>query len=446
MPGCAGADLGWRLPARRARLGVPAGRSRRVLADRSAPARGRRRRTCATGAVARRRRRRSGAGRGGRPAADPAVAAGNGLSRPVLGRAGGRRQHRRHAAVAAALGRNAAAGMASGSATRESPPGAPARPGHGERVLRVARGGSPPEGWAGKVWAMEQGLRAAGDCEYVLFTDADIGYAPGTLTALVRAAEADGRALVSQMALLRADTGWERVIVPAFVYFFAQLYPFRRVNRPGSRTAAAAGGCMLVRREVLAAAGGLERIRDARIDDVALGRLLKRPPAQARCWLGFTSEVRSRRPYPRLADLWDMVARSAYTQLRYSPALLAATVAGLLWLYLVPPAGAIAGLIGLAAGGGAAAAWCAAAGLGGWALMAATYLPVLRLYRLSPLRAPGLPLIALLYAAMTVDSARRHRRGRGGGKSRALRKSVLYPHRRINRARRRSITGWLSLS
>jgi hypothetical protein len=109
-----------------------------------------------------------------------------------------------------------------------------------------------------------------------------------------------------------------------------------------------------------------------------------------------------------------MVARSAYTQLRYSPALLAATVAGLLWLYLVPPAGAIAGLIGLAAGGGAAAAWCAAAGLGGWALMAATYLPVLRLYRLSPLRAPGLPLIALLYAAMTVDSARRHRGGRGG--------------------------------
>ena len=323
------------------------------------------------------------------------------------------------AAAAAALGRNAAVGVASGSATRESPPGgsppgAPARPGHGDRGLRVVRGSSPPEGWVGKVWAMEQGLRAAGDCEYVLFTDADIGYEPGTLTALVHAAEADRRALVSQMALLRADTGWERLIVPAFVYFFAQLYPFRRVNRPGSRIAAAAGGCMLVRREALAAAGGLERIRDARIDDIALGRLLKRPPARARCWLGFTSEVRSRRPYPRLAGLWDMVARSAYTQLRYSPALLAATVAGLLWLYLVPPAGAIAGLIALAAGGGAAAAWCAAAGLGAWALMAATYLPVLRLYRLSPLRAPGLPLIALLYAAMTVDSARRHHVGRGG--------------------------------
>jgi hypothetical protein len=182
---------------------------------------------------------------------------------------------------------------------------------------------------------------------------------------------------------------------------------------------------MLVRREVLAAAGGLERIRDTRIDDVALGRLLKRPPARARCWLGFTTDVHSRRPYPRLAELWDMVARSAYTQLRYSSVLLAATVVSLLWLYAVPPAGAIAGLIGLAtrsggpaagagAAGAGAAGWCAAAGLAGWAIMAVTYLPVLRLYRLSPLRAPGLPVIALFYAAMTIDSGRRHLAGRGG--------------------------------
>ncbi len=282
------------------------------------------------------------------------------------------------------------------------------------RPLRVVAGSPLRPGWAGKVWAMAQGAEAAGTCDFLLFTDADISYPPGALTALVRAAEAGRRALVSQMALLRADTRWEQVIVPAFVYFFAQLYPFRRVNRPESRTAAAAGGCMLVRREVLAAAGGLERIKDARIDDVALGRLLKRPPVRARCWLGFTSDVRSRRPYPRLAGLWDMVARSAYTQLRYSPVLLAATVLGLVWLYLVPPAGAIAGLAGLAAGVGRPAGWCAAAGLAGWAIMAATYLPVLRLYRLSPLRAPGLPLIALLYAAMTVDSARRHHAGRGG--------------------------------
>lgn len=284
----------------------------------------------------------------------------------------------------------------------------------GGRPVRVVRAGPPPAGWAGKVQAMATGLEAAGECDYVLFTDADIGYAAGTLTELVRAAAAGERALVSQMALLRADTGWERLIVPAFVYFFAQLYPFRWVNRPGARTAAAAGGCMLVHRATLAAAGGLAPIRGARIDDVALGRLLKRPPSRARCWLGFTTEVRSRRPYPRLAGLWDMIARSAYVQLRYSPVLLGLTLLGLLWLYAVPPVAGLAGLAGLAAGAGPAAAWCAAAGLAGWLLMSLSFLPVLRLYRLGGWRAPVLPGIALLYAAMTADSARRHYAGRGG--------------------------------
>ena len=281
-------------------------------------------------------------------------------------------------------------------------------------ALKVIRGAPPPEGWAGKVWAMAQGVAAAGGCDYLLFTDADIAFEPGAVGALVRAAVTDNRALLSQMALLRADTGWEKWIVPAFVYFFAQLYPFRRVGRPGARTAAAAGGCMLVRRPVLAAAGGLDRIGGARIDDIALARLLKRPPAAARCWLGFTTEVRSRRPYPRLAELWGMVARSAYTQLRYSPALLVAAVAGLAWLYVLPPVAALAGLAALAAGAGAVAAWCAAAGLAGWLLQAVTFVPVLRLYRLCWVRAPGLPLVALLYAGMTVDSARRHHAGRGG--------------------------------
>ncbi len=235
------------------------------------------------------------------------------------------------------------------------------------RAPRVVGTDGLPDGWAGKVNAMATGVRAAGECDYLLFTDADISYAPGTLASLVHAARADDRALLSQMALLRTDTRWERLIVPAFVYFFAQLYPFRRVSRPGARTAAAAGGCMLVRRDVLAAAGGLARIHGARIDDVALGRLLKRPPSSARCWLGFTTQVRSERPYPRLAGLWDMVARSAYTQLRYSPALLAGTLAGLLWLYALPPAAAVCGLILAAAGGGAAAGWCAAAGAAGLA-------------------------------------------------------------------------------
>jgi hopene-associated glycosyltransferase HpnB len=289
-------------------------------------------------------------------------------------------------------------------------------------ALKVIRGAALAEGWAGKVWAMAQGMAAAGECDYLLFTDADIAFGPGTVTALVRAAVTDDRALVSQMALLRADTGWEKWIVPAFVYFFAQLYPFRRIGRPGSRTAAAAGGCMLVRRTVLAAAGGLEQIRDARIDDIALAQLLKRPPAAARCWLGFTTDVRSRRPYPRLAELWGMVARSAYTQLRYSPPLLVAVVAGLAWLYLLPPVAGLAGLAALATGAGPAAAWCAAAGLIGWFLQSVTYLPVLRLYRLSPVRAPGLPLAALLYAGMTADSARRYHAGRGGAwKGRTIR-------------------------
>jgi hopene-associated glycosyltransferase HpnB len=257
---------------------------------------------------------------------------------------------------------------------------------------------------------------------YVLFTDADVAHAPGSVTALVRVAEAERLDLVSQMALLRTRNRWERLIVPAFVYFFAMLYPFSRVNRPESRTAAAAGGCMLVRSQALADAGGLERIRGARIDDVALGQLLGRGLG-GRLWLGFGEHVASHRPYPELADLWNMIARSAYTQLRYSPWLLSATVAGLVLLFAVPPLAAVGGLIALAAGAGieSSAGLIALVGVGAWAAMSATWVPMLRLYRLSPLRAPMLPLVAMLYAAMTVDSARRHRAGQGGvWKGRAL--------------------------
>ena len=294
----------------------------------------------------------------------------------------------------------------------------------GGDTLRVVRGKPRPDGWAGKVWAMAQGLAAAQETGpgYLLFTDADIAWGKGTLTRLVTAAVDDDRDLVSQMARLRTSTGWERAIVPAFVYFFAQLYPFKKVNTPRSRTAAAAGGCMLVRASALTGSG-LEPIKGALIDDVALGQLVKRQ--RHRTWLGLSvgpgvgtstspstgrgasTGVASVRPYDTLASLWHMVARSAYTQLRYNPLLLAGTVAGLLFLYALPPAGAIAGL---ATGN----PLTAAAGLAGWAIMSATYLPMLTLYRVSRFRAPTLPLIALLYAAMTVDSARRHYAGRGG--------------------------------
>lgn len=291
----------------------------------------------------------------------------------------------------------------------------------GAAELSVVAARPAPAGWAGKVWAMAEGVRAAGSgVEYILLTDADIAYAPGTLARLARAAAAGDYAMVSQMALLRAASRWEKLLIPAFVYFFAQLYPFSRISRPRARTAAAAGGCMLVRADALSAAGGLSRIRGARIDDVALGKLLKR--AGGRCWLGLTTDVTSERPYGRLADIWNMVARSAYTQLHYSLAITAVVVLGLAWLYLLAPAAAIAGLVMLGTGAPTPAwlppnwlaLWLTSAGLAGWLVMAATYAPMLRLYRLSPLRAVSLPLIAAMYAAMTADSARRHLRGRGG--------------------------------
>lgn len=273
----------------------------------------------------------------------------------------------------------------------------------GTERLTIVRGDGPPPGWAGKVAAMARGVDAAGEPDYFLFTDADIAHPADSVTALVGKAQRDRLDLVSLMARLGTATAWERLVVPAFVYFFAQLYPFRLVSKPSSRVAAAAGGCMLVRRSALVEAGGLAGIRDAHIDDVALGKLLKRIGPT---WLGFTTAVRSLRPYPRLADLWDMVARSAYTQLRYSPALLFGTIVGLLLLYVLPPAAVLIGAFG----------WWWLLGAGGlaWLIMSATSVPVLRLYDLPPWRAPLLPAIALLYAAMTIDSARRHWLGRGG--------------------------------
>lgn len=272
-------------------------------------------------------------------------------------------------------------------------------------ALSVVPGDGPPPGWAGKVAAMAAGVAAAGEPDYLLFTDADIAHPPDGVAALVRAAEADRLDLVSLMARLRTGTAGERAVVPAFVYFFGQLYPFARVSSPRSRTAAAAGGCMLVRRAALERAGGLAAIRGALIDDVALGTVLKR--SGARTWLGYTTSVRSTRVYPRFADLWDMVARSAFTQLRHSMALLAGTVVGLAELYVVPPVAAVAGAV--------TGDWLAfGPGLAGWAVLSATYLPVLRLYGLRAWRAPLLPAVAVAYAGMTVDSALRHARGRGG--------------------------------
>ncbi|MDN3292838.1 glycosyltransferase [Streptomyces ficellus] len=279
--------------------------------------------------------------------------------------------------------------------------------------LTVASPGVPEPGWTGKLWALRHGIglaRARGadeggaGPEYLLLTDADIAHEPDSLRELVAAATSHGLDLVSQMARLRVASGWERLVVPAFVYFFAQLYPFRWINKEGARTAAAAGGCVLLRTEMAERARVPESIRQAVIDDVSLARAVRR--AGGRLWLGLADRVDSVRPYPRLADLWRMVSRSAYAQLRHNPVLLAGTVAGLAVVYLAPPVGLCAGLF---AGDTAAGLLGAAA----WAVMAGTYIPVLRYYRQSLWQAFLLPFTAVLYLCMTLDSAVQHYRGRG---------------------------------
>ncbi|MFF4175880.1 glycosyltransferase [Streptomyces sp. NPDC001750] len=277
---------------------------------------------------------------------------------------------------------------------------------YGGLPVTVASPGEPEPGWTGKLWAVRHGmaLARARRPEYLLLTDADIAHEPDSLRELVSAAVSGGFDLVSQMARLRVSSVWERLVVPAFVYFFSQLYPFRWVNRAGARTAAAAGGCVLLRTKAADRARVPESIRQAVIDDVSLARAVRR--GGGRIWLGLAERVDSVRPYPRLADLWRMVARSAYTQLRHSPVLLLGTVLGLALVYLAPPVALVAGLLS----GDPVAAW---AGGAAWAVMAGTYLPMLRYYRQSPWSAPLLPFTALLYLLMTVDSAVRHHRGRG---------------------------------
>jgi cellulose synthase/poly-beta-1,6-N-acetylglucosamine synthase-like glycosyltransferase len=231
-------------------------------------------------------------------------------------------------------------------------------------------------------------------------TDADIVYAADALTSLVARAQSGGYVLTSLMAKLRCQSLAERMFVPAFIFFFQMLYPFSWANDPRRATAAAAGGCMLVRRDALRAAGGMAAIRAALIDDCALARALK---AHGPIWIGLTERVRSIRAYPAVADIRRMVSRTAYAQLRYSPLLLAGTVLGLALTYLAPVAfavfaGGLAQILGIAA----------------WLLMALAFQPTLRFYGVSRLWGPVLPAIAAVYMAFTVDSAYQHARGRGG--------------------------------
>ncbi len=265
----------------------------------------------------------------------------------------------------------------------------------------VITGTGRAPGWTGKLYALQQGLAAAQpDTRYILFTDADIVHAPDSVRRLVARAERDGLVLTSLMAKLRAVSGAERWFIPAFIYFFQMLYPFRWSNAAGTRTAAAAGGCVLLRRDAFLAAGGLEPIRGRIIDDCALAALMKR---QGRIWLGLTDRVVSLRESPSMDPIRRMVARTAYAQLGHSPWLLAGTVLGLTLVFLAPP------LLAIFARG--PAQWLGAAT---WAAMALSFVPMLRFYGLGWWRAAALPAVAALYLAFTLDSAWQHHQGRGG--------------------------------
>lgn len=266
-------------------------------------------------------------------------------------------------------------------------------------------------GWTGKLSAVAQGIDLAGDVPtYLWLTDADIEHAPDTLRRLVARAVAERAVLVSHMARLRTDSLAERALVPAFVWFFMMLFPFAAVNRPG-RTAAAAGGVMLVDRAALAQAGGIAAIRTALIDDCALAKLMK---TQGKIVLLLTRRSLSLRPYRRVGDIGAMIARSAYAQLNYAPALLVGTIIGLALSFLAPP------LLAVFTGG-----WPQAAGFVAWGAMSAAFQPVLRFYRRSPAWGAALPVIAAVYGWYTLVSAAQHLRGRGGqwkGRAQAARR------------------------
>ena len=281
--------------------------------------------------------------------------------------------------------------------------------------LQVLSGTSLPSGWSGKLWAMAQGVTWAEALDrapkYLLFTDADIAHDPGNLARLVARAEAEQLSLVSLMVRLRCSSFWEAWLIPAFVFFFQKLYPFRWVNQASHPMAAAAGGCILIRTDALERIGGLTVIHRALIDDCSLAQAVKRNDremfGEGRLWLGLSDSTISLRSYRDLDSIWTMVARTAFSQLDHSPLLLVGTLLGMVLVYLMPPVGLAIGLLH-------ADPVLTGLGFWGWLLMTIAFVPMVRFYRLAPLRALGLPLIGLLFSLMTLDSALNYWRGRGG--------------------------------
>ena len=275
--------------------------------------------------------------------------------------------------------------------------------GSASACVTVIDGAPPPAGWTGKMWAVHQGIEAARDrnAGYLLLTDADIVHGPDMVRGLVARGEQFSLDLVSYMVLLRTQTLPERLLIPAFVFFFLKLYPPAWIASAKRRTAGAAGGCILIRRTALERIGGIAAIRGELIDDCALARRVK--DSGGRIWMGLTCSARSERAYATFGEIWRMISRTAFTQLNHSGVVLAGTVAGMAIVYVAPVALLFSGNR-IAAGLGAAA----------WALMTALYAPMLRFYRLPRWYAPSLPFVAVFYAAATMDSAIRHYLGQGG--------------------------------
>jgi hopene-associated glycosyltransferase HpnB len=266
-------------------------------------------------------------------------------------------------------------------------------------------------GWSGKLWAIHQGIQYTETFkeppDYFLLSDADIEHDLSNVRSLVVKAQQENLDLVSLMVKLRCEHFWEKLLIPPFVFFFQKLYPFPWVNDPKKSTAAAAGGCILITREALSEIGGIKSIRTALIDDCSLAKAVKGLPRSRRIWLGLTQSTYSLRPYTSLDTIWNMVARTAFTQLHYSLGMLIVTVFGMILVYIVPPLCTITGAI--------AGNWLLAiVGLSGWLLMSYAYYPTVKFYGCSPGFAFCLSAIAFLYTLMTIDSALRHWQKRGG--------------------------------
>ena len=271
--------------------------------------------------------------------------------------------------------------------------------------LEIVRGEPLKLGWKGKLWAMHQGIEKANNPDYWLFTDADIQHDRDNVAQLVTKAETEKLDLVSLMVQLQCQSWWEKLLIPAFVFFFQKLYPFPWVNNPHRSMAAAAGGCVLISNEALNEIGGIAAIKDALIDDCTLARAVK--STGKNIWLGLSETTVSLRGYDSLKTIWDTIARTAYTQLNYSPLLLAATVTSMALVYLTAPLGLVGGIV--------TEDWLLVSiCILTWLLMSGAYLPTVKLYKLSFVWTVFLPAIAFLYTLMTIDSGIKYYRGSGG--------------------------------